>query len=103
MVRDQVRAYCQKELQPKILEAFRNESFDKRIMKAFGDIGAIGCTLPNFSPAPLSHVALGLIAREIESIDSGHRSTWAVQNLIAYGISSWGNEEQKEKYLTKLS
>ncbi|KAK0179960.1 hypothetical protein PV327_005653 [Microctonus hyperodae] len=102
MVRDQVRAYCQKELQPKILEAFRNESFDKRIMKAFGDIGIIGCTLPNFSPAPVSHVALGLIAKEIESIDSGHRSTWAVQNLIAYGISSWGSEEQKEKYLTKL-
>lgn len=102
MVRDQVRAYCQKELQPKILESFRNESFDNKIMKAFGNIGVIGCTLPSFSPAPLSHVALGLIAREIESVDSGYRSTWAVQNLIAYAISAWGSEEQKQNYLTKL-
>lgn len=102
MVRDQFHSYCQEKLQPRILDAFRNEHFDKRIMKELGDLGVLCCTLKGYGASGVSSVAYGLITKEIESVDSGYRSSYSVQNLAAVAIDSWGSQEQKDKYLPKL-
>lgn len=102
MARDQFRNYCQEKLQPRILQAFRDEYFDKKIMKELGDMGALCTSLKGYGAPGLSSVASGLITKEIESIDSGYRSSYSVQNLTAVAINSWGTEEQKQKYLPKL-
>ncbi|CAD6221846.1 GSCOCG00005184001-RA-CDS [Cotesia congregata] len=102
MVRDQFHSYCQEKLQPRILDAFRNEHFDKRIMKELGDLGVLCCTLKGYGASGVSSVAYGLITKEIESVDSGYRSSYSVQNLASTAIDSWGSQEQKDKYLPKL-
>lgn len=102
IVRDQFRAYCQEKLQPRILDAFRNEYFDKAIMKELGGLGVLCSTLKGYGAAGVSSVAYGLITKEIESVDSGYRSSFSVQSLAATAIESWGTTEQKEKYLPKL-
>ncbi|XP_074110450.1 glutaryl-CoA dehydrogenase, mitochondrial isoform X2 [Cotesia typhae] len=102
MVRDQFHSYCQEKLQPRILDAFRNEHFDKRIMKELGDLGVLCCTLKGYGASGVSSVTYGLITKEIESVDSGYRSSYSVQNLAAVAIDSWGSQEQKDKYLPKL-
>uniref|UniRef100_A0A0C9S0A5 GCDH_2 protein n=1 Tax=Fopius arisanus TaxID=64838 RepID=A0A0C9S0A5_9HYME len=102
IIRDQFRSYCQEKLQPRILDAFRNENFDKVIIKELGSLGVLCPTLKGYGAAGASSVAYGLINKEIESVDSGYRSTFSVQNLAATAIDSWGNQEQKDKYLPKL-
>lgn len=102
MVRDQFRSYCQDKLQPRVLEAFRDEHFDKEIMKELGFLGVLCPTLKGYGAAAASSVAYGLITKEIESVDSGYRSAFSVQNLAATAIDSWGSQEQRDKYLPKL-
>lgn len=104
MVRDSARDYAQGKLMPRILEANRHETFDRSIMKEMGDLGLLGPMLEGYGCAGVSQVAYGLIAREVERVDSAYRSTLSVQSsLVMYPIHSFGSEEQKQKYLPKLA
>jgi glutaryl-CoA dehydrogenase len=104
IVRDSVRKYAQEMLMPRILEAHRNEHFDRAIMSEMGDLGLLGSTIEGFGCAALSYVCYGLAAREIERVDSGYRSAMSVQSsLVMYPIFAYGSEAQKEKYLPKLA
>jgi glutaryl-CoA dehydrogenase len=105
VVRDQVNAFCQDKLMPRVLMAHRNETFDRSIFTEMGEMGLLGVTLPiEYGGAGLSHVSYGLIAREVERVDSGYRSTMSVQNsLVIYPIYAFGTEEQKQKYLPGLA
>ncbi|WP_417465468.1 acyl-CoA dehydrogenase [Kordiimonas sp.] len=105
MVRDSARDYCQAKLMPRILEANRHENFDREIMTELGEMGLLGATLPEeFGGANVSHVAYGLIAREVERVDSGYRSAMSVQSsLVMYPIYAYGTDEQRKKYLPKLA
>ncbi|SDD89799.1 acyl-CoA dehydrogenase [Kordiimonas lacus] len=105
MMRDAARAYCQDKLMPRILEANRHERFDREIMSELGEMGLLGATLPEeFGGADASHVAYGLIAREVERVDSGYRSAMSVQSsLVMYPIYAYGSDEQRKKYLPKLA
>jgi glutaryl-CoA dehydrogenase len=104
IVRDSVRKYAQEMLMPRILEAHRNEHFDRAIMSEMGDLGLLGSTIEGFGCAALSSVCYGLAAREIERVDSGYRSAMSVQSsLVMYPIFAYGSEAQKEKYLPKLA
>jgi len=102
-IRDAAREYCADRLFPRILEANRHEKFDRSIMNEFGEMGFLGATLDGYGCAGVSYVAYGLIAREIERVDSGYRSAFSVQSsLVMYPIYAFGSEEQREKYLPKL-
>jgi glutaryl-CoA dehydrogenase len=104
MVRDSARDYAQGKLMPRILEANRHETFDRSIMKEMGELGLLGPMLEGYGCAGVSQVAYGLIAREVERVDSAYRSTLSVQSsLVMYPIYSFGSEEQKQKYLPKLA
>ncbi|XP_012264605.2 glutaryl-CoA dehydrogenase, mitochondrial [Athalia rosae] len=104
LVRDQFRSYCREKLMPRILQANRHENFDKEIMKEMGEIGALGCTIKGYGCAGVSNVAYGLIAKEIENVDSSYRSALSVQSSLVMGaIEMFGSEEQKEKYLPQLA
>jgi glutaryl-CoA dehydrogenase len=104
MVRDSARDYCQARLLPRILEANRYERFDREIMNEMGELGFLGCTIRGYGCADLTYVCYGLIAREIERVDSGYRSAMSVQSsLVMYPIHAYGNEVQREKYLPKLA
>ncbi len=105
MVRDAARAYCQEKLAPRVLEAFRNEHTDVAIFKEMGELGLLGPTIPEeYGGAGLNYVCYGLIAREVERIDSGYRSMMSVQSsLVMVPINEFGTEEQKKKYLPKLA
>ena len=105
MVRDSARQYCQERLQPRILQAFRNEHFDREIMTEMGDLGLLGSTIPEqYGGAGLSYVCYGLVAREVERVDSGYRSAMSVQSsLVMYPIFEYGSEAQRAKYLPKLA
>mgnify|MGYP000064842741 FL=1 len=105
MVRDAARAYCQDQLMPRILEANRHETFDRAIMTEMGALGFLGSTLPeDYGCAGVNHVCYGLIAREVERIDSGYRSAMSVQSsLVMHPIYSYGSEEQRQKYLPRLA
>ena len=105
MVRDTARKYCQDKLMPRILEANRNETFDRTIMDEMGSLGLLGSTIPEvYGGAELSYVCYGLIAREVERVDSGYRSAMSVQSsLVMHPINAYGSEEQKKKYLPKLA
>lgn len=105
MIRDTARGYAQENLMPRILLANRNETFDAAIMRELGALGLLGATLPEeYGGAGVSHVAYGLIAREIERVDSGYRSAMSVQSsLVMYPIFAYGSETQKQKYLPKLA
>lgn len=104
MVTDSARQFFQKELMPGILEANRNENFDRNIMRQMGEMGLLGVTIDGYGCAGLSSVAYGLIAKEVEAVDSGYRSAMSVQSsLVMHPIWAYGTEEQKEKYLPKLA
>ncbi|MBT4905467.1 MAG: acyl-CoA dehydrogenase [Rhodospirillaceae bacterium] len=105
MVRDMARAYSQEKLLPRILEANRNETFDREIMNEFGELGMLGSTLPEeYGCAGVNHVCYGLIAREVERVDSAYRSALSVQSsLVMWPIYTFGSEDQRRKYLPKLA
>ena len=104
MVTDSARQFCQKELMPGIIQANRHEQFDRNIMRQMGEMGFLGVTIEGYGCAGLSSVAYGLIAREVEAVDSGYRSAMSVQSsLVMHPIWAYGTEEQKEKYLPKLA
>lgn len=104
-IRDAAQAYCQDQLQPRVLKAFREERFDREIMTEMGALGLLGPTVsPSYGGAGVNHVAYGLIAREVERVDSGYRSAMSVQSsLVMYPIEAYGSEAQKTKYLPKLA
>ncbi|EKN01417.1 MULTISPECIES: acyl-CoA dehydrogenase [unclassified Acidocella] len=102
-IRDTAHAYAQEKLQPRVLMAFREERFDREIMNELGELGLLGATLSSHDCADVSYVAYGLIAREIERVDSGYRSAYSVQSsLVMYPIYAFGSDAQKNKYLPKL-
>ncbi len=105
MVRDAARDYCQGKLMPRVLEANRHEIFDRSIFNEMGEMGMLGPTIPEeYGAAGLNSVSYGLIAREVERVDSGYRSTMSVQSsLVMYPIYTYGTEEQRQKYLAKLA
>ena len=105
MIRDAARDYAQGELQPRVLTAYREERFDVEIMKEMGNLGLLGPTLPaEYGGAEASHVAYGLIAREVERVDSGYRSAMSVQSsLVMHPIHAYGSDAQRKKYLPKLA
>jgi glutaryl-CoA dehydrogenase len=104
-IRDSARAYAQGELAPRILSANRNGTFDRAILREMGALGLLGATLPAaFGGAEASHVAYGLIAREIERVDSGYRSAMSVQSsLVMHPIHAYGSDAQRAKYLPGLA
>lgn len=104
MVRDTAYSYCQDKLMPRILEANRHERFDREIMNEMGELGLLGCTIDGYDCAGLNYVSYGLIAREVERVDSGYRSAMSVQSsLVMYPIHAYGTEAQREKYLPRLA
>jgi glutaryl-CoA dehydrogenase len=105
MVRDTARDYAQEKLFPRILKAFRDESYDPAVLREMGELGLLGATIPEeYGGAGLSYTAYGLIAREVERVDSGYRSMMSVQSsLVMHPIYSYGSEAQKRKYLPKLA
>lgn len=105
MIRDTAQAYAQGELQPRVIEAYRQEFTDPEIFREMGELGLLGPTLPEeYGGVGASYVAYGLIAREVERVDSGYRSMMSVQSsLVMYPILAYGSEEQKQKYLPKLA
>ncbi len=105
MMRDAAREYAQGRLQPRILQANRHEQFDREILNEMGELGLLGCTLPEkYGCAGTNYVSYGLVAREIERVDSGYRSAMSVQSsLVMHPIHAYGTEEQKQKYLPKLA
>ncbi len=104
MVRDSARAYCQEKLMPRALLAHREERFDREVFTEMGALGFLGSTLEGYGCAGVNHVSYGLIAREIERVDSGYRSMMSVQSsLTMYPIYAYGSEAQRQKYLPKLA
>lgn len=105
MIRDSAAAYCQDKLMPRVLEQFRHEQTDVTIFREMGELGLLGPTIPEqYGGAGLNYVNYGLIAREIERVDSGYRSMASVQSsLVMVPINEFGSEEQKQKYLPKLA
>ncbi|MBU3669974.1 MAG: acyl-CoA dehydrogenase [Polynucleobacter sp.] len=105
MVRDAAAEYAQGKLMPRILDAYRNETTDPAIFREMGELGLLGITIPEqYGGANLNYVSYGLIAREIERVDSGYRSMMSVQSsLVMVPINEFGSEAQKQKYLPKLA
>ncbi|KAI9202718.1 acyl-CoA dehydrogenase/oxidase [Polychytrium aggregatum] len=103
-VRDAAHAYCQTKLLPRVTNAARNEVFDREIMNEMGEMGMLGATIDGYDCPGVSSVAYGLIAREVERVDSGYRSAMSVQSsLVMYPIYAYGTEAQREKYLPRLA
>jgi glutaryl-CoA dehydrogenase len=104
-IRDAAAAYCQDKLLPRVTEAFRNEHTDIAIFREMGELGLLGPTIPEqYGGAGLNYVCYGLIAREVERVDSGYRSMMSVQSsLVMVPINEFGTEAQKKKYLPKLA
>lgn len=104
MVRDTANQYAQEKLQPRIIEAYRDEATDPGIFREMGELGLLGPMIDGYGCAGMGYTAYGLIAREVERVDSGYRSMMSVQSsLVMYPIYTYGSEEQKEKYLPKLA
>jgi glutaryl-CoA dehydrogenase len=105
MVRDTARAYAQDKLAPRVIEAFRHEKSDPAIFREMGALGLLGATIPaDYGGAELNYVCYGLIAREVERVDSGYRSMMSVQSsLVMFPIFTYGDEAQRRKYLPKLA
>ncbi len=102
-IRDAAHAYCQDKLFTRVLEANRHERFDRGIMNEMGEMGFLGATLDSHGCAGVGYVAYGLIAREVERVDSGYRSAFSVQSsLVMYPIWAFGSEDQKDRFLPKL-
>ena len=104
-VREAAAAYCQQRLAPRVLEAFRQESTDTSIFREMGELGLLGIVIPpEYGGAGMNHVCYGLVAREVERVDSGYRSMMSVQSsLVMLPIYSFGTEAQKQRYLPKLA
>ena len=103
-VRDAAAAYCQERLQTRVLMAARHETFDRTIMNEMGELGLLGSTIEGYGCAGLNHVCYGLVAREVERVDSGYRSAMSVQSsLVMHPIHAYGSEAQRQKYLPKLA
>ena len=103
-IRDAAHAYCQDKLQTRVLMAARHEKFDREIMNELGALGMLGSTIEGYGCSGLNHVSYGLIAREVERVDSGYRSAMSVQSsLVMHPIHAYGSEEQRQKYLPKLA
>ena len=103
-VRDAAHAYCQDRLQTRVLLAARNEHFDRSIMSEMGELGLLGSTIEGYGCAGLNHVCYGLVAREVERVDSGYRSAMSVQSsLVMHPIHAYGSEAQRQKYLPRLA
>jgi glutaryl-CoA dehydrogenase len=103
-IQNSAREYCQSELMPRILEANRNETFDKNIYKEMGEMGFLGAPITGYGCAGVNYVSYGIIAREIERVDSSYRSLYSVQTSLAmYAIYQFGTEEQKEYYLPEMA
>src|ERR1700744_3842570 len=104
-VRDAARAYCQERLRPRVTEAFRHEKTDAAIFREMGALGLLGPTIPEqYGGAGLNYVCYGLVAREVERVDSGYRSMMSVQSsLVMVPINEFGTEAQKQKFLPKLA
>ncbi len=105
LVRDTAHDFAQEKLMPRVLMANRNETFDREIINEMGELGLLGPTISeDYGGAGVNHVCYGLIAREIERVDSGYRSVMSVQSsLVMYPISTYGSEKQKQKFLPKLA
>src|SRR5215216_891957 len=105
MIRDSVRAYAQEKLFPRVLMAYREERFDREIVTEMGELGLLGPTIPEeYGGAGLSYVAYGLIAREVERVDSGYRSMMSVQSsLVMVPIFEFGTEALRKKFLPRLA
>ena len=104
LVRDTARQYAQEKLLPRIVEAYNNEKADRSIIDEMGALGFLGSTIHGYGCAGVNYVCYGLIAREIEAVDSSYRSTLSVQSsLVMWPIYNYGTEEQREKYLSKLA
>jgi glutaryl-CoA dehydrogenase len=103
-VRDLARDYAQEKLMPRILEANRHERFDREILREMGELGFLGSTLQGYGCAGVNYVSYGLVAREIERVDSGYRSAMSVQSsLVMYPIHAYGTEEQRQRFLPPLA
>jgi glutaryl-CoA dehydrogenase len=104
MVRDTARDYAQDKLMPRVLEANRHEKFHREIMNELGALGLLGSTIDGYGCAGTNYVSYGLIAREVERVDSGYRSAMSVQSsLVMHPIHAYGTEEQRQKYLPRLA
>ncbi len=104
MIRDTARAYCQDKLAPRVKAAFRNETFDRSIMTEMGELGFLGSMIEGYGCAGVNYVSYGLIAREVERVDSGYRSAMSVQSsLVMYPIHAFGSEAQRQKFLPRLA
>ncbi len=105
LIRDAAREYCQARLLPRVRDAHREETFDREIINEFGELGLLGATIPEkYGCAGASYTAYGLVAREVERVDSGYRSAMSVQSsLVMHPIYAYGTEEQRQKYLPRLA
>jgi glutaryl-CoA dehydrogenase len=105
LVRDTAQGYAQERLLPRVTEAYLEENFDREIMSEMGELGLLGATIPTeYGGAGLNYVSYGLVAREVERVDSGYRSAMSVQSsLVMHPIHAYGSEEQRMKYLPKLA
>lgn len=104
MVRDTAHQYCQSKLLPRVRDAYRNETTDPAIFREMGELGLLGSSIEGYGCPGVNYVSYGLIAREVERVDSGYRSMMSVQSsLVMYPIYNYGTEEQKQKYLPKLA
>jgi glutaryl-CoA dehydrogenase len=105
LIRDTARAYAQEKLLPRVVEAYREEKTDRSIFNEMGELGLLGVTLPeDYGCAGANYVSYGLVAREVEAVDSGYRSMMSVQSsLVMYPIYAYGDENQRKKYLPKLA
>ena len=104
IIQRSAKEYCQQELLPRIIDANRNEIFDRSIYKEMGSVGFLGAPIKGYGCAGTNYVSYGLIAREIERVDSSYRSAFSVQTSLAmYAIYEFGSDEQKDFYLPKMA
>ncbi|MCC7082113.1 MAG: acyl-CoA dehydrogenase [Burkholderiales bacterium] len=104
MVRDSAHAYCQEKLMPRVRDSHRHERFDREVMNEMGALGFLGPTIQGYGCAGVNHVCYGLIAREMERVDSAYRSASGVQSsLVMFPIHAYGSEAQRQKYLPRLA
>lgn len=104
MIRDSVRTFAQETLQPRVIDAFRDETFDPALMQEMGKAGLLGATIHGYGCAGINYVSYGLIMRELERVDSGYRSAASVQSSLSmYAIDAYGSEAQKQKYLPMMA